>query len=114
MTTTLVMDRDGSGAVTYGLQPTDTKYGVTLATSVAQNLATLPSTSSLYEVMFSYTPGANVFVNINGTAAPFTSGATNSELNPDMRVYPAGTVINVITPDVTGTYVGVLIYAKAS
>ncbi len=114
--TVLVMDRDASGAVTYNLQPTDIQAGVTLATSAAQDLITLPSTSSLWQVFFSYTPGANVFVNINGTAEPFpsTAGPVDSELNPAGRVYKAGTVISVITPDTIGAYVGILAYAKAT
>ena len=114
MTTQLVLNRDKTGAVTFGLQETDVKNGVLLAQNVAQTLITLPGDADNYEVFFSYTPGANVFVNTKGTAAVFsgTAGTVNSELNPNVRSYPKNTVISVITPDVAGVYVQALAYSK--
>ncbi len=114
MTTLLAVDRDVTGVVTYGLQETDVKAGVFLTQNVAQDLTTLPSDSALYEVFFSYTPGSNVFVDSQTTAAVFsgTAGSVTAELNPNVRVYPKGTVLSVITPDVSSTYVQILVYAK--
>ena len=114
MTTVLAIDRDVTGVVTYALQQTNLKAGVALAQNVAQTLITLPGDAAQYEVFFSYTPGANVFVNTKGTAAifPGTAAAVNSELNPNGRVYERNTVISVITPDTIGAFVQALVYAK--
>ena len=110
-TTVLDMDRDVSGAVTYGLQPAQYKYFVTLAANVEQNF-TLPTAFRFYEVMFSF-GGSNVWVAYDETAETpnVTIEATTSELNPATRVLPGGTNISFITAD-TLADIGFIFYAK--
>lgn len=111
--TILLLDRDVSGAITYALQDADLKAGAQLAQNVAQTLITLPNENSIYEVFFSYSPGATVFVNVKGVASAFGAASqVDSELNPMGRVYPRNTVISVITPDEDGAYVGIIVYVK--
>lgn len=108
MSTKFNMTRDISGTNGFGLIPTDQKVGVLLATGVAQS-TTVPSGYPRFAAIFSYTPGANVFVDNITTAAAFTGtiGAVTAELNPSCRLYQPGETISLFTPDAAGSYVGI-------
>lgn len=111
-TTTLFnMTRDINGYNGFGVQPSNVKYGVQLAQNVEQNF-TLPGDSSTYLAIFTYNPGANVFIDFTTTAAAFsgTIGQTTAELNPVARQIPQYTTVSMITPDTGGALVGVELY----
>lgn len=88
---------------------------------LTQNLAasiTLPTETGIaqYLVCFSYSPGANVWVDYSGGVATVPSNASfatgNSELCPGQRVLASGSSLSIISGDSGGAYVGVAIYAK--
>jgi hypothetical protein len=110
-TTALLMTRDQSGAVTFGLIPSTIKYNTTLAAGVAQTFTT-PSDTAKYLAIFSMEPGASVWCALNTTAAvPGVSvAATSSELNPTSWQVEAGDTISVISPNTTAE-IGVKFYA---
>lgn len=120
MATKFVLTRDINGYNGFGVVFSDQKYSTTLSTGVAQSL-TIPSgmgmgangiyTKPVYLAVFSFTPGANVFVANNLTAAsPGGSfAASNAELNPAARQVLGGDVLSFITPD-TSAYVTVSLY----
>lgn len=111
MTTPYLITRDQSGAVGYGLKPTDKKYSATIASATDTTL-TLPSDSPYYEVVFSYSDGYDVWVAYGATAAVpagATFAATTSELNPTVRRLSAGTVIHFICASALD--IGVTAYA---
>ena len=104
--------RDASGKETFIRIPDGEKYEVALVKDTNATL-TLPLASNKYDVLFSYNPGASVWIAINNTATYSTSSnftATNSELNPTAFRLNAGDVINAITSDDVDQ-VGVVIYA---
>ncbi len=111
MAAIFLINRDASGAVGYGLTDTQTKYSTVLAANTAQSI-TLPEDFKLYEVIFSFEPGASVWVSCDGSDAEVPGSSfdvTNSELNPVDRRYPGGTTLSFITADTTAQ-VGVIIY----
>lgn len=111
MTTPLLMVRDLSGAITFGLPFSDNGFQTTLQQNLPQSL-TIPEGNEKYLAVFSFDPGFRIFVAANATAtvpsASFSS--TVSELNPASRLVMAGDVLSFITPDTT-TYVNVTLYA---
>jgi hypothetical protein len=112
MTTTIFnMTRDVAGNNGFGVMPSTVKYGALLTQNVAQTV-TVPSDYSNYIAIFTYTPGAHVFVAYDDTATAFsgTMSAVDSELNPIGRQLKAGQVISLLTPDTNGAYVGVVFY----
>ena len=123
MTTKFSMVRDINGYNGFGLQFSDTKYSALIAEATDTSL-TVPtgttigsghSTNTLRLLaIFSYEPGASVWVALNGTAAVPAGAAfasTTSELNPVARSVSAGDVLHFITPDSGGSNVGVTFYA---
>ena len=106
MATKFNMTRDINGYNGFGLQFTDTSYSSTLAINTDTSL-TVPSNSgmgangiyqsSTWLAIFSFTPGASVWVALN-TAAAIPAGAafatTNSELNPAARLVQGGDVLH--------------------
>lgn len=112
LTTVFNMTKDVAGYNGFGVQPTNTMYGVQLVQNVAQSIV-LPNNYSNYLAIFSYTPGTNVFVAYNGNvAAAFTGtiGNVTSELNPIARQLLASTNISLFCPDTNGAYVGIIVY----
>lgn len=108
-----LLGRDAAGKVSY-LLPRDCDYmfSALLVSSVEQTI-TVPDTDSKWEVIFSFQPGAEVWVAINNTAA-FPTGAigfVKSRQNP-VGIYDlkAGDVIHFFTPDATAR-IGGLFYA---
>jgi hypothetical protein len=115
MTTMLSMASDVRGNNTFGLVPSDIKYGTTLTSGGGQQSVTVPMATGItnWLVIITTDPGYRVWVAYNGQTAiiPGASvAATNSELNPPPRVVTGGSTINMITPD-TSVGVGVVFYA---
>ena len=111
MPTKLNLTRDVAGYNAFGLVPSLDSYAGVLAATVAQTI-TVPSEYPNYLAVFSFTPGANVFVNFVTTAVtpPGAIGANLNELNPAGRKVSKGSTISFITPDAAGAYVSVLFY----
>jgi hypothetical protein len=107
--------RDISGLNTFLRATTQDKVNTTLAAGVAQSY-TLPltanTTNQKWAVIFSYEPGATVWVAVNQTAAvPGASFAVaTSELNPVGYRLSSSDVISLITAD-TSAVVGITYYA---
>ena len=89
---------DINGKVDFSLPPPVLCDGTTLAGNVDQTFTT---PANYNRVFFSYSPGASVFVCIDGTAAIFgaSPAPTTSELNPMARQLniKGGQTINVIS-----------------
>lgn len=122
MTTKFSMTRDINGYNGFGLAFSDTKYSATLA-AAGEKTITVPQGNTLgsgistathkFLAIFSFQPGANVWVALNATAAVPASASfttTTSELNPTARYVSAGDVIHFVTADTTAD-VGVTFYA---
>lgn len=103
--------RDLSGQNSYGLVQSTLKYSSTLAANVLQSQV-VPGNFSRGVALFTYDPGAAVWVAINDGDAEIPGASfalTNSELNPTLReVYP-GQSISFITDD-TFAKVSVVFY----
>jgi hypothetical protein len=106
MSTKFSMSRDINGYNGFGILPTYDVYNGLLAAGVAQSV-TVPSTYPNWIAIFTFTPGASVWVSVNGTAAA-PSGAfasSTSTLNPAGRQLKAGDVLSIITADTTSPLV---------
>lgn len=109
--TKLICTRDINGFNTFGLPFSKDCRATTLLAGVEQTL-TVPESCALgYLAVFSYEPGAKVWVALNQTATvPSGSFATTySGENPMAREVPAGAVLHFITND-TSVEVGVELY----
>ena len=108
MSTKFNMTRDINGYNGFGIQPTYDIEGCLLPTDT-EKVFTVPSNYANWMVIFSYTPGANVFVSFTDTAAvpDNTVSSVTSVLNPAGRALSAGTSISVITPETTDVYMTV-------
>lgn len=122
MPTQFSMYTDVRGVNGFGLKFTDTAYSATLAAATATAL-TIPrsgslgggktQTKNLWLAIFTYTPGASVWVANNATAAVpagASFAATVSELNPAARIVQGGDVLSFITTP-AGVSVSVLLYS---
>lgn len=122
VSTPFSMTRDINGSNGFGIQFAVDNYSATLSATTDTTLA-CPSTSSLggassqthnkFLAIFSYTPGASVWVANNATAAvpaEATFASTTSTLNPSARQVQAGDTLHFYTAD-TGASVGVTFYA---
>lgn len=112
MPTLFAMTRDINGYNGFGLPFSINKYSATLTTGAEQTF-TVPSETRNYIVIFSFEPGARVWVAKNETAAVpagATVVSTTSELNPTARQVLGGDVLHFITPDVTAD-MGITLYA---
>jgi len=120
MATPFNMTRDINGFNGFGLAFALDKYSADLAQSTDTTL-TVPSSGMLGNVannvnkfiaIFSYEPGASIWVSLNETAASpvgATFATVSSELNPAARVVNAADVLHFITTD-TSAQVGVVFY----
>ncbi len=72
MATQLNLGRDNNTNVTFELPWTGEYYETTLAATVAQSLTVPPNSRSVY---FSFQPGLNVFVKLNGSPIALPTGA---------------------------------------
>jgi len=105
------LTRDINGYNGFGLDFCEDNQSVTLAANVEQNF-TVPGNYATWIAVFSYEPGASVWVanNFTATIPGGTLAATFSELNPTARRVKAGDVISLISPD-DSVAVGVSLYA---
>ncbi len=115
------MTRDVNGYNGFGLafaldkwsadlaQNTDT----TLAVPTSGMMGNVANNNQKYIAIFSYEPGASVWVANNATAndpAGASFAATTSELNPAARMVLAGDTLHFLTND-TSAQVGVIFYS---
>jgi hypothetical protein len=118
-TANLSFGTDSQGRNAYAPNVSNLLYRALLTQNVAKSI-TLPTETGIlnYEVCFSYSAGANVWVDYSGSPATVPNNAsfqtTNSEFCPGQRVLPAGTSLSMICGDSGGAFVGVAIYAKTS
>lgn len=105
--------RDNSGAVAYGLVPSDTNFVVALTASTESTLAVPASSNySKFVAVFSYSAGATVFVGHGTTALTIPTGsfsASSASISPPVRQYSKGDTLRFLSAD-TGMYVGVSFY----
>jgi hypothetical protein len=105
--------RDVQGYNSFAASKADAKFSATLA-SAGNASFTVPSNYENWIVSFSFQPGSEVWVSINGTAAApagATFASTNSELLPGSRTVQAGDVINILNTGAGDADVGVSLYA---
>ncbi len=103
------MTRDINGYNGFGIIPTYDIQGCSLAANTAQTF-TVPDNYTNWMAIFSYTPGANVFVRFDGGTATVPTGTVSTifvSLNPAGRTLKGGSTFSVITPDGTSPYITV-------
>lgn len=111
MTTELNFARDAQSAETFAPDFSDEMYSVAIAASTEQT-QTIPGSGLRYIAIFTYEPGAEVWVAKNNTAtvpAGATFAATNSSMNPVARKVYSGDIIHFITAD-DSTSIGIELY----
>jgi hypothetical protein len=111
MPTKFLMSRDVAGYNGFGLPMTLDAVSGIMAAGVAQSVA-VPDTYPNWIAIFTYTPGASVWVDTFTTAVAPTGAfsATTSELNPAARFVKSGDVLSLITSDITSPAVSILFY----
>ena len=102
MSTKFSMTRDINGYNGFGVIPSYDIQAGSLAASTAQSI-TVPNNYPNWIAIFSYTPGANVWVSFTTTAVVGTGsfGSSQSSLNPSARAVKGGSTISLITSDAT-------------
>lgn len=113
--TELDFGRDVQGLNAYAPQISNNMYSAELASGDDESL-TVPSTSAEWIAVFSYEPGADIWVAINDTAAPpagATFLATTSFLLPAQLSVKKGDSISLYNNSTTDQDVGVALYAVA-
>ena len=105
------MTRDINGYNGFGLPFTNVAFSAVLAPNVQQGI-TIPSNYPNWIAIFSYTPGASVWVAdaITALAPTGVFSPTRSQLNPAARLVQAGDTLTFITDDTTSRAVSVLLY----
>lgn len=98
MSTKFTMTRDINGYNGFGIPFSEDGEAGVLAANVAQSV-TVPSNYPYWIAIFSYTPGASVWVDgITTAAVPAGAAApTTARLNPAARFVKAGDTISFIT-----------------
>lgn len=106
MSTKLCMTRDINGYNAFGLSPTYDIYAASLTAAAEQHFV-VPGIFQYWLAIFTYSPGANVWVNFSGTAVVpgGTIGLVASVLNPSGRQVKAGSTISFITSDATSPFI---------
>jgi hypothetical protein len=113
MTTVLNFGRDNAGYNAFAPAPSTNLFGTLLTINTAAAF-TIPDDYENWIVVFSYSPGAAVWVDFTGATAviPSVSSFVNvtTELLPASRKLTAGSEVSVIS-SIVGAYVGVMMYA---
>jgi len=106
MSTKLSMTRDINGYNAFGLIPTYDIYAGSLTVSTEQHI-TVPSNNEYWLAIFTYSPGANIWVDFTTTATvpSSTVGSVSVVLNPSARQVKAGSTISFITADSTSPFI---------
>jgi hypothetical protein len=102
MSTKLCMTRDINGYNAFGIIPTYDIYAGSLAANTAQSIV-IPANNEYWLAIFTFSPGANVWVDFTTTATVPTTSITTvtTVLNPAGRQVKAGSTISFITADTT-------------
>ncbi len=109
------MTRDINGYNGFGLPFSLNKYSAVIVQNTDATQV-VPSYAPHYVAIFSYQPGAAVWVANGATAAKpvgATFAAVSSELNPVARYVKAGDTLHFLTGD-TSAAVGITFYALPS
>lgn len=105
--------KDAQGTPTYSPATSNTKWKVGYTTNTESNI-TLPTDFANYNVLFSYSSGANVWVDVTGATSTVPASAAltpcTNELNPGQRTVPGGTKISIISSDTAGGQMGIAAY----
>lgn len=106
MSTKFCMTRDINGYNGFGVIPTYDVWAGSLAANTEQHF-TVPSNNQYWIAIFTFSPGANVWVDFSGTATvpSSTVSSVSTVLNPAGRQVKAGSTISFITADATSPYV---------
>lgn len=118
MSTTLSFGRDAQGYNAFAAPFATDKYSATIA-SAGNATLTLPLNVKNWIVAFSFQPGSNIWVSLNGTAAApagSTFASTTSQLLPGSWIVYAkndGTAntINFLNNGTASADIGVALYA---
>lgn len=115
MSIILNFQNDVKGYNSYAVQFSQDKFSATLAAG-GNATVTVPAHQNYtkWVVSFSYTPGANVWVSVDGTAAApagATFASTTSQLLPGALSVVTGDTINIINTGASSADVGVIFYA---
>jgi hypothetical protein len=116
--------RDGQGYNAFAPAPSNNMFSVQL-TSGSNATLTLPTSSPYWIAAYSVTPGSEIWVAYNTTAAAPSSGtwaSTNSELLPGARIIPStnttssgtvATTINVLNNGSSTANIWIGLYASS-
>lgn len=106
MSTKLSLTKDINGYNAFGIIPTYDIFGCSLTANMVQSFV-VPSNFEYWLAIFTYTPGANIWVSFTttGSVPNGTMGSITSVLNPSGRQVKAGTTISVITADTTTPFI---------
>ena len=106
MSTKLSLTKDINGYNAFGIFPSYDVFGCSLTANAAQSFI-IPGNFEEWLAVFTYSPGASVWVSFTTTASipNGTMGSITSVLNPSGRQLKAGMVISVITSDTTSPFV---------
>ena len=109
--TKFLMTRDVAGYNGFGLPFALDGRSAVMAAGVAQSVA-VPDSYPNWIAVFSYTPGASIWVDKYTTAVAPTGAfsATTSELNPSARYVKSTDTLSFITSDASSPMVSVLFY----
>lgn len=109
MSTKFSMTRDINGYNGFGIPFAEDAQSALMAVGVEQHI-TVPENYPYWIAIFSYTPGASIWVDGLDTAVAPTGAfsATTSELNPAARFVKAGQTLSFITSDTTTPMVSVI------
>lgn len=102
------LTKDIGGYNGFGISFSQDGEGTFLAANTEQHF-TVPSNHPKWLAIFSFTPGANIWVDgINTAALPTSSfSSTTAELNPSARAVVAGQKLSFITGDTNSPWVSV-------
>lgn len=111
--TVFTINRDVTGAVSYGLPFCDNNQYIVLTASTESTL-TVPANTNFnkFEAVFAITPGGSVWIadgSVTLTLPTTSFTATSAQLNPSVRIVNKGDTLRFISGD-TATAVGVSFY----